>query len=76
MRLVTQHHCHTNGKFAIQMPSCCCFASHYRFAFRSVVKSFLFWVEVAYMRIDAIMSATRKTDKANHRRVSGPQHIL
>ena len=23
-----------------------------------------------------IMSATRKTDKANHRRVSGPQHIL
>ena len=35
-----------------------------------------FWVRKLTCPSMPILSATRKTDKANHRRVSGPQHIL
>ena len=34
------------------------------------------FMKKAYMSIVAIMSAIRTTDKANHRGVSAPQHIL
>ena len=49
------------------LPGCVCAKVNFIFYF--------FGWKKAYMSMP-ILSATRKADKANHRRVAGPQHIL